>query len=186
MVAASALIAPVLLSSVIVWVASSVIHMLLPWHKGDYPKVPDEPRFRSAVGPLAIPPGDYLVPRCDSMAEMKSPEFKAKMTEGPVIMMTVMPNGMMGMGRSLSLWFLYLVIVSAFSAWIACDALPQGAPYIAVFRIVAMAAFMGYALALWQQTIWYRRSARVTLMSTIDGLIYALLTAGTFGWLWPR
>lgn len=186
MVAASALIAPVLLSSVIVWVASSVIHMLLPWHKGDYPKVPDEPRFRSAVGPLAIPPGDYMVPRPGSMADMKSPEFKAKMTEGPVMMLTVMPNGLMGMGRSLTLWFVYIVIVSTFAAWIACDALPQGAPYIAVFHIVAMAAFMGYALALWQQTIWYHRSTRVTLMSTIDGLIYALLTASTFGWLWPR
>ena len=104
MVTLSALIVPILLSSVIVWVASSIIHMALPWHKGDYPKVPDEPRFRSAVGPLAIPPGDYLVPRCDSMAEMKSPEFKAKMTEGPVVMMTVMPNGIMGMGKALTLF----------------------------------------------------------------------------------
>ena len=186
MVTATALIVPILLSSVIVWVASSVIHMLLPWHKGDYPKVPDEPRFRTAVGPLAIPPGDYMVPRCDSMAEMKSPEFKAKMTEGPVMIMTVLPNGMMGMGRALTLWFVYILVVTGFAAWIACDALPPGAAYLAVFRIVAMAAFMGHSLALWQQAIWFHRSTRVTLMSTIDGLIYALLTAGTFGWLWPR
>ena len=186
MVTATALIVPVLLSSVIVWVASSVIHMLLPWHKGDYPKVPDEPRFRSAVGSLAIPPGDYMVPHPASMDDMKSPEFKAKMTEGPVMMLTVMPNGLMGMGRSLTLWFIYILVVNGFAAWIACDALPPGTPYLDVFRIIAMAAFMGYSLALWQQAIWYHRSTRVTLMSTIDGLIYALLTAGTFGWLWPR
>ena len=186
MVGLPALIVPILLSSVIVWVASSVIHMVLPWHKGDYPKVPDEPRFRSAVGPLAIPPGDYMVPRCSSMGEMKSPEFKARMAEGPVVFMTVMPNGVMGMGRALALWFLYILVVGSFSAWIACYVLPAGTPYLGVFRVVGMAAFMGYALALWQATIWYHRSLRVTIMSTVDGLIYALLTAGTFGWLWPK
>jgi hypothetical protein len=185
MVALPALIVPILLSSVVVWVASSVIHMLLPWHKGDYPKLPDEPRFRTAVGPLAIPPGDYMVPRCDSMADMKSPEFKAKMTEGPVMIMTVLPNGMMGMGRALTLWFVYIVIVGIFAAYIAGHALATGAPYLEVFRFVGATAFMGYALALWQYSIWYHRSTRVTLMSTLDGLIYALLTAGTFGWLWP-
>ncbi len=186
MVGLAGLVVPILLSSAIVWVASSVIHMLLPWHKGDFSRLPDEPRFRSAVGPLAIPPGDYLVPRCDSMAEMKSPEFKAKMTEGPVMIMTVRPNGVMGMGKELGAWLVYILVVGAFSAWIACYALRVGAPYLSVFRVVGMAAFMGYALALWQLAIWYHRSTRVTLTSTIDGLIYALLTAGTFGWLWPR
>src|SRR6476469_10063648 len=140
MVALSALIAPILLSSVIVWVASSIIHMALPWHKGDYPKVPDEPRFRSAVGPLAIPPGDYLVPRYDSMAEMKSPEFKAKMTEGPVMMMTVMPNGIMGMGKALTLWFLYILVTGIFAAYIACHTIPAGTKYLEVFRIVGASA----------------------------------------------
>ena len=186
MVGLTALIVPLLMSSVIVWIASSIIHMVLPWHKGDYPRVPDEPRFRAAVGPLAIPPGDYLVPRCDSMAEMKSPEFKAKMTEGPVVMMTVFPNGVRGMGRELALWFLYILVVGIFAAYIAAHALQPGATYLEVFRFVGASAFMGYALALWQQAIWFHRSARVTLMSSFDGLIYALLTAGTFGWLWPR
>jgi len=180
------LIVPILLSSVIVWVASSIIHMALPWHKGDYPKVPDEPRFRSAVGPLAIPPGEYMVPHCDSMAEMKSPEFKAKVTEGPVMMMTVMPNGIMGMGKSLTLWFVYLLITGVFAAYIAGHALPPGSPYLEVFRFVGASAFLAYAFALWQGVIWYHRSTRVALMSTLDGLIYALLTAGTFGWLWPK
>jgi hypothetical protein len=35
-------------------------------------------------------------------------------------------------------------------------------------------------------SIWYSRAWINTIKSTIDGLIYALLTAGTFGWLWPR
>jgi hypothetical protein len=59
-------------------------------------------------------------------------------------------------------------------------ALAPGAHYLSVFR------FVGYALALWQNSIWYKRAWSTTLKSTFDGLVYALLTAGTFGWLWPR
>jgi hypothetical protein len=34
-------------------------------------------------------------------------------------------------------------------------------------------------------SIWYHRSWGTTLRYTVDGLVYALLTAGIFGWLWP-
>lgn len=47
-------------------------------------------------------------------------------------------------------------------------------------------AFIGFALALWQQTIWYNRSWVTTLKSNIGGLLYGLVTAGVFAWLWPR
>ena len=177
---------PILLSAVFVFIASSVIHMFLPWHKGDYLKVPGEEKFRDAVGPLALPPGDYMVPRCDSMQEMKAPAFAEKMKQGPVLMMTVMPNGVMGVGRSLALWFVYLVVVSGFAAYVAAHALPVGASYRHVFRFAGVTAFLAYAGALGQFSIWYRRSWGTTLRATIDGLIYAGLTAGTFGWLWPR
>ena len=55
-----------------------------------------------------------------------------------------------------------------------------------MFRFAGATAFTGYALALWQNTIWYKRAWTTTLKATIDGLIYALLTAETFGWLWPK
>jgi hypothetical protein len=55
-----------------------------------------------------------------------------------------------------------------------------------VFRFVGVTAFIGYTVALRQMSIWYRRAWSTTLKATVDGLIYALLTAGTFGWLWPR
>ncbi len=177
---------PILLSAVIVFVASSIIHMLLPWHKSDYPKVPGEDKVMNALRPLNIPPGDYMVPRCASMKEMGSPEFKEKLNKGPVIVMTVMPNGMTSMGRNLALWFVYSALVGLFSAYIAGRALPVGASYRSVFRFAGAAAFMGYSVALWQMSIWYRRAWGTTIKATIDGLIYALLTAGTFGWLWPR
>ena len=182
----SALWLPILLSSVIVFVASSIIHMVLPWHKTDYPKVPDEDRVRNALRPFAIPPGDYMVPRCDDTKELRTPEFAEKMNQGPVIVMTVLPNGQWSMGRNLGLWFLYCAVVGVFAAYVAGRALPAGASYAHVFQFVGATAFIGYALALWQMSIWYRRAWSTTIKATIDGLIYALLTAGTFGWLWPH
>jgi len=182
----SALWLPILLSSVIVFVASSIIHMVLPWHKTDYPKVPDEDRVRDALRPFAIPPGDYMVPRCDDTKELRTPEFAEKLNQGPVIVMTVLPNGQWSMGRNLGLWFLYCAVVGVFAAYVAGRALPAGASYAHVFQFVGATAFIGYALALWQMSIWYRRAWSTTIKATIDGLIYALLTAGTFGWLWPH
>ena len=177
---------PILLSSVFVFVASSIIHMLLPWHNSDHSKVPNEDKVMDAVRPFAIPPGDYMVPRPSSTKEMKSPEHAEKLKKGPVMMLTVVPNGPMQMGRSLALWFLYLIVVSFFAAYVSCHALPVGATYRHVFRIAGVTSFLGYAGALWQFSIWYRRSWLTTIKTTIDSLIFAGLTAGTFGWLWPR
>lgn len=177
---------PILLASVLVFVASSVLHMALPWHKGDYKRLPDEARFNDVVRPLAIPPGDYVTPRAESMAAMKSPEFQRSRTEGPNMLLTVMPNGMPGMGGMFVQWFLFLVVVSLFGGYVASRALPPGADYLSVFRFVGTTAFAAYALGLWPLVIWYRRSTGTTIRQTVDGLIYALLTAGVFGWLWPR
>jgi len=177
---------PILLSAVIVFLVSSVIHMASPWHKGDYPKMPNEDKVRDALRPLAIPPGDYMVPRPSSTEEMRSPAFLEKVKQGPVMVVTVMPNAPVAMGRNLTLWFLYSAVVGVFAAYVAGRALPPGAPYLHVFRFVGVTAFVAYAVALWQMSIWYQRAWGTTYKATLDGLIYALLTAGIFGWLWPR
>jgi hypothetical protein len=180
-----ALWAPILLSAIIVFVVSSVIHMASPWHKSDYPTMRNEDQVMDALRPLAIPPGDYFFPRPSGREQMRSPAFAEKMKRGPVVLMTVMP-GYMSMARNLVLWFVYLVVVNLFSGYIASRALPPGTDYPQVFRFVGATAFMGYSLALWQMSIWYHRSWTTTIKATVDGLIYALLAAGTFGWLWPR
>ncbi len=178
---------PIVLSAVAVFVVSSLLHMVLAfWHAGDYLKVPSQDGVMDALRPFAIPPGDYMMPRSGGMQEMRTPEFQEKMSKGPVIFMTVMPNGMMGMGRSLSLWFVYTLVISAFAAYVAGRALPVGADYMRVFLFVCITAFLGYTAALWQAFIWYHKAIGTTIRSTIDGLIYAALSAGIFGWLWPH
>jgi hypothetical protein len=186
MIALFALWPPILLSAVTVFIVSSIIHMLSPWHKGDYPKMSKEEQFMDALRPLDIPPGDYVVPRPSGREEMRSPEFKEKMKKGPVMMLTVWPNGQTPMGTSLTLWFLYSVVVGFFAAYAAGRTLPAGANLLQVYRLTGVTAFMAYTAALWQMSIWYRRAWSTTIKATVDGLIYALLTALIFGWLWPR
>jgi len=169
MIGLLALWLPILLSAVLVFVVSSLIHMASPWHKGDYPKVSNEDRVMDALRPLAIPPGDYMMPRPSSREEMRSPQFLEKFKKGPVLMLTVWPGGSMSMRNQLVQWFVY-----------------AGAPSLQVFRFAGVTAFVGYSLALWQMSIWYRRAWTTTIKTTVDGLIYALLTAGAFAWLWPR
>ena len=177
---------PILLSSVLVFVVSSAIHMASPWHKNDYPKLANEDRIMDALRPLAIPPGDYFIPRPSDRQEMASPAFAERVKRGPVMVFTVMPSGPMSMGRNLILWFIYSAVVGLFAAYVAGLALPSGADFMRVMKFTGVTAFVGYSAALWQLSIWYRRAWSITIKSTVDGLVYALLTAGAFGWLWPR
>ena len=177
---------PILVSAVLVFIVSSVIHMVLPWHRSDYPKLPNEDQARAALRGLKLAPGDYMMPRAMSSKDMNTPEFQNKMKEGPVAVITVMPNGPTALGNKLFMWFIYSIVVSVFAAYVAGRSLPPGAEYMAVFRLTSIVSFVGYALALWQMTIWYGRGVALTVRSTIDGLVYALATAGAFGWLWPE
>jgi hypothetical protein len=177
---------PILASAVIVFVLSSIIHMLLPYHRSDFKKLASEDELLDVLRRLSIPPGEYLVPHAGSPEGMKKPEFVEKVAKGPVVLMTLAPGGPVAMGKSLALWFLYSVVVSLFAGYIAGRALEPGTHYLGVFRMVGTAAFMGYALGLVQHSIWYKRPWSTTLKSVFDGLLYALFTAGTFGWLWPR
>ena len=186
MVPVTSLWLPILVSSVIVFVASSIIHMLLPFHRKDYRPVPSEDGVMEALRRFNIPPGDYFLPCPTGPSAMKDPAFLEKRNKGPIAVMTVIAGGPINMGPQLAQWFVYSMVVGLFAGYVASRALPPGAPYLSVFRFVGTVAFVGYSLALWQFTIWYKRSWATTLRSTIDGLIYGLLTAGTFGWLWPK
>lgn len=186
MVPLSALWLPVVLSAVLVFLASSVIHMVLPIHKKDLKKVPDEDAFQDAFRRMGITPGDYAVPCAGSSHAMKEPAFVEKMAKGPVVFMTVLAGGHTFMGTSLALWFAYCLVVGVFGGYVGGRALAPGASYLDVFRFVGTVAFACYAMSLPQASIWYKRNWGTTVRSMIDGLVYGSLTAGTFGWLWPK
>jgi hypothetical protein len=186
MVSIGSLWIPIVLSALVVFLASSILHMVLPFHRSDYRKLAAEDEVMNALRPFNIAPGDYMIPCGTGPASMRDAAFLDKMKKGPVAVVTFMRPGSFAMGKPLAQWFVYTLVVSVFAAYITGHALGPGAPYLEVFRFVGATTFVGYALALWQNSIWYSKAWGTTLRSTLDGLVYALLSAGVFGWLWPR
>ena len=186
MVPLHALWLPIVVSAVIVFILSSLLHMVLPIHRNDFKVLPSEDKVMDALRAFNIPPGDYMMPCTQNPKEMRSPEFKAKFAKGPVAIMTIMKGGTMNILPNLAKWFGYLLVVGVFAAYVSGRALGHDASYLQVFRFVGVTAFLGYVAAMWQDWIWYQRSLATTLRYTFDGLLFALMTAGTFGWLWPR
>jgi hypothetical protein len=176
---------PILLSAVFVFIVSSVLHMVLTYHRSDYGRLPDEDRVLAALRPFKVPPGDYILPHATSMAALKDPAFMEKMKTGPVAFMTVRPSGPPSMGASLVQWFVYSLLVSAVAAYVAGRALEPGADYLSVHRFAGTTAFAAYGLGHVSDSIWAGRSWGTTLKHLFDGLVYGLFTGGTFGWLWP-
>jgi hypothetical protein len=176
---------PIILSSVVVFFVSFIIHMVFTYHNTDFKKLPSEDQVMDDLRKANIPPGEYSMPFVSNNKERKTPEYVEKLNKGPLALITVMESGPPKMGTSLFQWFIYCIIVGIFAAYIAGHALQQGASYLSVFRFTGCTAFIGYSMALLQNSIWFKRSWSATLKSIIDGLIYALFTAGVFGWLWP-
>lgn len=186
MVPVTSLWVPILVSAVIVFLASAIIHMALPYHRNDFRAVPNADEVQEALRRFNLAPGDYMVPRAGTSAEMKDPKFVEKMTKGPVVLMTVIPSGPPTMGTSLLLWFLNSIAIGIFAAYVAGRAVGPAGDYLQVFRFAGTTAFLAYAFALLHDSIWFRRRWSTTVKYLADGLLYGLLTAGTFGWLWPR
>jgi len=185
MVPLTSLWMPILLSAVLVFVASAVIHMVLPYHRSDFSKLPHEEEVMEALRRFNLPSGDYIVPHVANPEAMKSAAYVEKITRGPVMITTVLRNGKVEMGGQLAQWFVFCLVVSVFAGYLSGRALGQGSEYLPVSQFASTTAFLGYAMALWSNTIWYKRNWMSTAKSTVDGLIYGLLTGGVFGWLWP-
>ena len=187
MVSVLSLLIPIALSAVIVFIASSLIHMVTPWHKHDVMKLPDEDGVMSALRSFKIPPGNYGFPRPgNTTAEMKSPEFEAKMKAGPIGFMTIKAGQDFNMGAMMFQWFLYSLLVSLFAGYIAGVAFGPGTEYLRIMQVAGCVAFVGYSMAQMHESIWWGRRWSWTIRNMLDGLLYGLLTGGTFGWLWPR
>ena len=185
MIVFSALLLPIVVAALMVFIASTVLHMVLPFHRSDYKKLPDEEKVIAAVREAGAAPGLYMFPFA-THAEMKSGETAEKFKSGPVGMLTVRPNGPVVMGKFLGQWFGYCLLVSYFTAYATRITLPPGTDYRMVFRVAGTVAFMAYGLSQLANGIWKGEPWGNVAKEAMDGLIYGGLTAGVFGWLWPR
>jgi hypothetical protein len=181
----SALWLPIVLSAVIVFIASSILHMVLPYHKSDYQKLPDEDKVLPVLRAAGLKRGLYVFPFC-THKEMKSPEMIEKYKQGPVGFMTIFQNGPPAMPKFLGLWFAYCLLVSLIVADLAAHTVYPFETHRHIFRVVGVPAFLAYGLGNIVNSVWKGQTWSMTIKEVIDGLIYAALTAATFDWLWPR
>jgi hypothetical protein len=185
MVPLSILWLPILLSAVIVFIASSIMHMVLPYHRSDYQQLPDEDKVLVALRAAGLKRGLYMFP-FSTHKDMKSPSTIEKFKQGPVGILTIFPSGPVAMPKFLGMWFAYCLLIGFFVAYLTGRTVAPGAPYLAVFRVAGTAAFLTHGLGHLSDGIWKGQPWAVALKEAFDGLVYALLTAGTFAWLWPH
>ncbi len=175
----------ILLASAAVFVVSTLVHMVLPLHRGDYTALPDEDGILEAMRRAGVRPGSYMFPRPPDMKAMKSPEMQEKYARGPVGFMTIVAPGPPRMGRGLALWFLYGLIVAFFMAYVGTMALGRGAVFGDVFRVTGTVGILGYGASYFVDSVWKGQRWAVTLRFVFDGVLYALAAAAVFGWFWP-
>jgi len=185
MVAWSDLFLPALVATVLVFVASSLIHMALRLHRSDYRPFANEDEVRAALRKGAQGPGQYMTPFCRDPKEQSTPEMQKKFVEGPIAVVCIGPSGTIAIGPFLAKWVAYSFLVSIVAGYLARATLAPGAAYLAVFQVVGVAAWLAYAWQSPADSIWKSRPWSVTWGVMFDGLVYAALTAGSFAWLWP-
>lgn len=176
---------PILVAAVLVFIISSIVHMVLPLHKSDYARVPGEDEIAALMRAKGVKPGAYMFPHCTDMKDLATEEMKTKYEQGPVGHMRILPNGQMNLGKFLGSWFVYTILIGVVVAYIGGLALPAGADYMKVFQVTGATAFSIYGLAVIPESIWKGQSWVTTGKFIFDGLLYGLATAGAFGWLWP-
>ena len=185
MVTIGALWLPILLSATAVWVASALFWTVMPHHKSDWGKLPDEDAARQALTPQGLVPGQYSIPYALTHEDLQDPETIRKFEEGPVGILTVMPSGTPTMGSKITLSFVFYLVISTIVAYLVSRTLDAGADYLAVFRVTGTVAWLAYGTATVPDAIWFGRPWSGIVKGLLDALVFGLLTAGFFGWLWP-
>lgn len=175
----------IVLASALVWIASAIVWMVLPHHRTDFRSLPDEEATRAILGSQSLAPGGYTIPHCTSVKDMQRPAVRQKFDQGPVALITILPNQMPPMTRNLVLTMVFYLIVSTVVAYVASRSLEPGADYLSVFRLTGAVAWLAYGFAVIPDAIWFGRPWSHIAKILADALAYALLTAGVFGWLWP-
>ncbi len=176
---------PTLLAAIVVYVAGFVLHMVLPHHHTDFAKIGDEERFSVELRTHQLEKGQYAFPFASSPIELKDAAYQERVLTGPVGVITIWPNEIGPSSAQLAKHFLHVLVITIFVAYLTGATVPPGMDYLKVFQVAGTAAFLGYGGAQVGESIWYHRSWSMSWKYVFDALIYAGLTAGFFGWLWP-
>ena len=176
---------PIVFSALAVFLASFLAWTVLPHHKPDWTGIPNEDGFLEALRANNTPPGQYMFPHCANPSDLKDPEKKRRYDAGPHGTLTVW-SGPPKMGGKMTATVIFYLVVGVFVGYIGSLSLPVGAEYMTVFRVTGTVAIAAYCLGLIPNAIWFGKTPRSVAMDIIDGVAYALITAGFFGWLWPE
>ena len=174
---------PILVASVFVFFASFILWMALPfWHSKDYGTIPNDKPILDALG--GVKSGQYVVPFND-WGKM-TPEARAAAQTQPSAFLLVRNPLAFSFPKTLGLYFLFILIVSVFVAYVTGRTKPAGTDYLEIFRVAGTVAFLCHGLRGIPDSIWYGKPWKVTFKELLDGLLFGLLTGGAFGWLWPK
>ncbi len=182
----AALWQPILLSAVLAFVVSALAWTVLPHHKKEFAGLAGQDGVIDAIRKANPGPGLYMFPWADDPKERMSPEMKKRIAEGPAGIITVFPRRELGMGKMLVQQFVFFLVTSVFVAYIAVHTLHRGDTYLTVYRVAGTAAILAYVFGTVPESIWFGKPWKTFWLSTIDGVLYGLVTAGSFGALWPK
>lgn len=176
---------PVVVATVVVWLASAILHMLLKYHRADIGRLANEDAIAAALGKDRPAPGVYALPYCADMAQMKDPAYVKKYQDGPVALVTVLRNGVPAIGKHLVQWLLLCFLVSFTVGYVARHTLHPGADGMLVLQVTGAVALAAYAYGYLQDSIWKGIPWGNSLRGILDAVIYAVLTGLAFRFFWP-
>jgi hypothetical protein len=177
---------PILLASLFCWITSALFHMLIKHHNADYKKIDSEDKVADVLREANLAPGLYHLPYCADMKEMANEDMQKKFENGPIAMISVFENGMPAMGKLLIQQFLFFLVACILVAYVASFSLIPSAADMSVFRLVLVVSFLTFGWGLVPYSIWYGHPWSNCIRYLIDAIIYGLVTAVTFVWLWPQ
>ncbi len=171
---------PILLSGLATHIYSTLAWMLLPHHKPEWNRLPVEQELLELLNRHQVPPNQYMFPFAANGNEAGTPEFKTRQACSGMLIRWATP---LNMGAAIGKTLAFFMVAAACIGYLAGLAIPTPSADAAhVFRVVGTTGILTHCFAHFPHVFWFRR--RIA-MEVLDGIIFAMITAGIFAALWP-